>query len=117
MINQVFTNLINNAVKYSSKSNPSRVNIEGCIANNEVIYTISDNGIGIDTNYYSRVFELFTRMENVREYEGTGVGLAIVKRIIEKHAGRIWFDSNLGIGTNFHLAFKLNSLSSLDSYL
>ena len=115
MINQVFTNLINNAVKYSSKSNPSKVHIEGSVVNNEVIYTISDNGIGIDTNYYSRVFELFTRMENVSEYEGTGVGLAIVKRIIEKHKSRIWFNSTLGIGTTFHLAFKLAELAAPES--
>lgn len=106
MITQVFTNLINNAVKYSARSNPSKVEIKGMIDGNETIYSVSDNGVGIDVNYFSRVFELFKRMDNVTDYEGTGVGLAIVKRIVEKHLARIWFESKLGIGTVFYIAFK-----------
>lgn len=106
MITQVFTNLLNNAVKYSSKSNPAKVKIEGRVSNNEVIYSVSDNGVGIDVNYYNRVFELFKRMDNVQEYEGTGVGLAIVKRIVEKHSARIWFESKLEVGTIFYISFK-----------
>lgn len=106
MICQVFSNVFSNAVKYSSKSNPSIVTVQGVINNKEVIYSVSDNGVGIDINYYNRVFELFKRMDNVKDFEGTGVGLAIVKRIIEKHNGRIWFESKLGIGTTFYIAFK-----------
>jgi chemotaxis family two-component system sensor kinase Cph1 len=106
MINQVFTNLLNNAVKYSSRSNPSQVKVAGVANHDETIYTVTDNGLGIDVTYYSRVFELFKRMDNVRDYEGTGVGLAIVKRIVEKHKARIWFESELGIGTTFYIAFK-----------
>ncbi|WP_233268875.1 ATP-binding protein [Mucilaginibacter lacusdianchii] len=106
MIRQVFANLLNNAIKYSGKSNPSVVTIEGKENNNEIVYAISDNGIGIDLQYYNRIFELFKRMSNVREYEGTGVGLAIVKRIIEKHQGRIWVESELGVGTTFYVAFR-----------
>jgi len=106
MIMQVFTNLINNAVKYSSKSNPSIVEISGKVDGQETVYSISDNGVGIDVNYFSRVFELFKRMDNVQDYEGTGVGLAIVKRIIEKHQARIWFESKLGVGTIFYISFK-----------
>ena len=87
MINQVFTNLINNAVKYSSRSNPSKVKVEGIVNKEEIVYSVSDNGVGIDVNYYSRVFELFKRMDNVQDFEGTGVGLAIVKRIVEKTRG------------------------------
>lgn len=106
MICQVFTNLINNAVKYSSKSIPSVVSVKGAVFGNEIIYSITDNGVGIDINYYTRVYELFKRMDNATEFEGTGVGLAIVKRIIEKHQARIWFESELGIGTTFYMAFK-----------
>ncbi|MDN3581647.1 ATP-binding protein [Mucilaginibacter flavus] len=106
MITQVFTNLLNNAVKYSSKSQPARVKIEGKISNGEVVYSVSDNGVGIDVNYYNRVFELFKRMDNAMDYEGTGVGLAIVKRIVERHKGRIWFESKLGVGTIFYVSFK-----------
>lgn len=106
MINQVFTNLVNNAIKYSARSNPAKVKVEGIINNDEIIYSVSDNGVGIDINYYSRVFELFKRMDNVKDFEGTGVGLAIVKRIVEKHGARIWFDSKLGAGTTFYIAFS-----------
>lgn len=106
MIMQVFTNLVNNAVKYSARSNPSVVEISGRVDNQETIYSVSDNGVGIDVNYFSRVFELFKRMDNVQDYEGTGVGLAIVKRIIEKHHARIWFESKLGSGTIFYISFK-----------
>ena len=106
MIGQVFTNLLNNAIKYSSKSNPSKVKIEGVVSRNEIIYSVADNGIGIDINFYNRVFELFKRMDNVQDVEGTGVGLAIVKRIVEKHQARIWFESELNIGTVFYVAFK-----------
>lgn len=108
MISQVFTNLINNAVKYSARSNPSKVTIKGVKGANEITYSIEDNGVGIDVNYYSRVFELFKRMDNVKDFEGTGVGLAIVKRIVEKHEARIWFESTLGIGTIFYISFKIN---------
>jgi len=106
MIGQVFTNLLGNAIKYSSKSGNSVVKIEGHVSENETIYTVTDNGIGIDIKYYNRVFELFKRMDNVKDFEGTGVGLAIVKRIMEKHNGRIWFESQLGKGTIFYVSFN-----------
>jgi chemotaxis family two-component system sensor kinase Cph1 len=105
LIGQVFTNLIGNAVKYSSKSNPSRVSVSGTKKGEEIIYIISDNGIGIDDRYHNLVFELFKRMDNVKGFEGTGVGLAIVKRIVEKHGGKVWFESTLGLGSTFYLSF------------
>lgn len=108
MITQVFANILNNAIKYSSRSDPPKVKVEGKTTNSEIIYAISDNGIGIDLNYYNRIFDLFKRMDNVRNYEGTGVGLAIVKRIIDKHNARIWVESELGVGTIFYVAFKRN---------
>ncbi len=106
MISQVFTNLLSNAVKYSAKSNPSIVKVEGKEDSNQVIYSISDNGIGIDMNFGGHIFELFKRMDNVKDYEGSGVGLAIVKRIMEKHNARIWFESEPGNGTIFYLSFE-----------
>jgi chemotaxis family two-component system sensor kinase Cph1 len=106
LIKQVFTNLINNAVKYSANSKPAKVSISGVKKGKEIIYIITDNGIGIDNKYYHLVFELFKRMDNVKGFEGTGVGLAIVKRIMEKHHGKVWFESNLGLGTTFYLSFE-----------
>ncbi|RYY61527.1 MAG: GAF domain-containing protein [Chitinophagaceae bacterium] len=106
MISQVFTNLLGNAIKYSSKSNPSIVKVEGKEEGGQVVYSISDNGIGIDMNFGGHIFELFKRMDNVRDYEGSGVGLAIVKRIMEKHNAKIWYESEPGNGTIFYLSFQ-----------
>jgi len=106
MISQVFSNLLSNAIKYSSRSNPARVSVQGSVTESEVIYSISDNGIGIDIKHLPSVFDLFKRMDNVHDIEGTGVGLAIVKRIVEKHQGKVWVDSELGKGSTFYLAFQ-----------
>lgn len=106
MISQVFSNLLSNAIKYSSRSKPSRVSVQGSITDTEVIYSIADNGIGIDIKQLPMVFELFKRMDNAKDIEGTGVGLAIVKRIVEKHQGKLWVDSELGKGSTFYLAFQ-----------
>jgi two-component system, chemotaxis family, sensor kinase Cph1 len=109
MINQVFTNLINNAVKYSARKSPSIVKVSGVQNMNEIWYSVADNGVGIDFAYYSQVFDLFRRMDNAKDFEGTGVGLAIVKRIVEKHKARIWFESTLGSGTTFFIAFRCDN--------
>ncbi|KLT66818.1 ATP-binding protein [Pedobacter sp. BMA] len=106
MLAQVFTNLISNAVKYSSAAQKPRIEITATENNSEIVYAVKDNGIGIDNRYYDRVFELFKRMDNVKEIEGTGVGLAIVKRIVERHSGRVWFESKLNGGSTFYVAFK-----------
>ncbi|WP_316825187.1 ATP-binding protein [Pedobacter miscanthi] len=106
MITQVFTNLLGNAVKYSAMVDKPKIEVSGHIEDGEIIYAITDNGIGIDNRYYDRVFELFKRMDNVKDIEGTGVGLAIVKRVVEKHNGRVWFESKLNVGSTFYVAFK-----------
>lgn len=106
MITQVFSNLLGNAIKYSSRSNPQIVSVDGREEDSQVIYTITDNGVGIDMNYGGHIFELFKRMDNVKDYEGSGVGLAIVKRIMEKHNARIWYESEPGNGTIFYLSFQ-----------
>jgi light-regulated signal transduction histidine kinase (bacteriophytochrome) len=106
MITQVFSNLLGNAIKYSAKANPSKVRVAGKEENGNIIYSIADNGVGIDMEFGSHIFELFKRMENVKDYEGSGVGLAIVKRIMEKHNARIWYESESGNGTIFYLSFQ-----------
>ena len=83
-----------------------KVEVSAYIDGGETIYAVKDNGIGIDNRYYDRVFELFKRMDNVKDIEGTGVGLAIVKRVVEKHNGRVWFESKLNVGSTFFVAFK-----------
>jgi len=106
MISQIFANLLSNAVKYSMPSGKPEITIDAKEDESEIIYTIKDNGVGIDIKQLPRVFELFKRMDNVQDIEGTGVGLAIVKRIVEKHNGKIWVDSRLGEGSTFYVAFK-----------
>jgi len=107
LISQIFANLIGNALKYSLVKEHPAVHIEGVKDDEEIVYIIKDNGIGIDISHREKVFELFKRMENVKDIEGTGVGLAIVKRIVEKHNARIWFESELEVGTIFYVAFKI----------
>ena len=106
MVMQVFSNLLSNAVKYS-KNSPSPVVNVSCQNHPDVIqYSVSDNGIGIHPADLGNVFELFARSEEVKDYEGTGVGLSIVKKIIEKHDGKIWIESTVGSGSTFHVAFN-----------
>ncbi|WP_345949301.1 ATP-binding protein [Mucilaginibacter sp. PAMB04274] len=112
MIMQVFSNLIGNAVKYSGKTANPVVRVTGEQINEHTIrYAISDNGIGIKESEHQKIFELFSRSANVKEFEGTGVGLAIVKRIIEKHHGQIWVESQPGSGSVFFVEFKESSAS------
>lgn len=106
LIAQVFTNLISNGVKYSLMVEKPKIEVNAYVDGGETIYSVKDNGIGIDNRYYDRVFELFKRMDNVKEIEGTGVGLAIVKRVVERHDGRVWFESKLNAGSTFYVAFK-----------
>jgi len=106
MLIQVFTNLLTNSVKYSSGVEKPKIEISAYLQGEETIYYVKDNGIGIDNRYYDRVFELFKRMDNAKDIEGTGVGLAIVKRIVERHNGRVWFESKLNEGSTFYIAFK-----------
>lgn len=106
MVMQVFSNLIGNAVKYSKQANNPVVNINA-IDNGQVIdYAIQDNGIGIDPSEQDKIFELFTRSAEVNDFEGTGVGLSIVKKIMAKHEGKVWVDSAIDKGSTFFVQFK-----------
>jgi signal transduction histidine kinase len=102
MVMQLFNNLIGNAAKYSGSSKAAIVEIRAeMVADGFVQYMVSDNGIGLDMKYAPRIFELFQRLDNAKGISGTGVGLAIVKRIVEKHGGKIWVESVLNHGTKF----------------
>jgi len=106
MMLQVFSNLISNAVKYSQLVNPALVHIEGNNTGTDIVYTITDNGLGIAAKDLLKIFELFNRMDNVKDIQGSGVGLGIVKRIVERHKGKIWAESELGKGTTFFMTFN-----------
>jgi PAS domain S-box-containing protein len=97
-ITQVFQNLIDNAVKFKSKENP-RVHISAREQGDQWIFSVADNGIGIDAQYKDRIFVIFQRLNAREDYDGTGIGLAVCKKIVEKRDGNIWVEPNQGHGT------------------
>ncbi|MDB5272319.1 MAG: hypothetical protein JWO58_686 [Chitinophagaceae bacterium] len=107
MLGQVWQNLISNALKYSSKNELIIVTINGRTDQQTVQYSIQDNGVGFDEKYKDKLFGVFQRLHRTEEFEGTGVGLAIVNRIIQKHSGSIQVNSELGKGTTFAFSLPL----------
>jgi signal transduction histidine kinase len=97
-LTQVFHNLVSNGIKFN-KSEPPKIHVSANKAGHEWVFSVKDNGIGIDNRYIERVFAIFERLHKRSEYEGTGMGLAITKKIVERHGGRIWIESKLGSGS------------------
>ena len=104
-IRQALVNLLDNAIKFSRLSPAPSINIGGQQAPTERILWIQDNGIGFDADQKEKLFGLFERLHNAQEYEGTGVGLAIVKMVADKHGGRVWAESSPSTGSTFFIAF------------
>jgi PAS domain S-box-containing protein len=106
LIRQVWSNLINNAIKFTSKKEVRTIEINSWYEEDEVVYSIRDNGAGFDPKYVSKLFNVFQRLHSSREFDGTGVGLAIVHRIITRHGGKVWAESDLGKGATFYFSLK-----------
>jgi len=100
-LTQLFQNLIGNALKFRSASVP-RIHVSASQLEDEWQLTVRDNGIGIERQYFERIFMVFQRLHNKAEYPGTGIGLAICKKVVERHGGRIWVESQPGEGSAFH---------------
>jgi light-regulated signal transduction histidine kinase (bacteriophytochrome) len=100
-LTQLFQNLIGNALKFRGQA-PPRIHVSAVEENAEWRVAIADNGIGIEPQYFERIFMLFQRLHTMGEYPGTGIGLAICKKVVERHGGRIWVESQLGSGSTFH---------------
>src|SRR5258706_200244 len=108
LIKQVLVNLISNAFKYSVKKETPEIEIGSHSGENETQFYIKDNGVGFDMEYSNKLFGVFQRLHDPQEYQGTGVGLAIVKRIIIRHGGRVWAEGKEGEGAAFYFTLKSN---------
>ncbi|MBW7858920.1 MAG: PAS domain S-box protein [Leptonema sp. (in: Bacteria)] len=104
MMKQVFVNLLSNAFKYTAKQGIANIEVGLQEDEHETIFYVKDNGIGFDMKYAGKLFGVFQRLHGPQEYEGTGVGLSMVKRIITRHSGRVWADSQLNVGSTFYIA-------------
>jgi light-regulated signal transduction histidine kinase (bacteriophytochrome) len=102
LIKQVLLNIVANAVKYSSKRGDARVEIGGSEDLSENLYWVRDNGAGFDMRYAARLFGVFQRLHSQEDFPGTGVGLAIVHRVVSRHGGRVWAEGKPGEGACFY---------------
>lgn len=108
LIKLVWTNLISNAIKYSSTRKRSKILIESFSMDSHLVYSVRDNGVGFDMNYVDKLFGVFQRLHSSREFEGNGVGLAIVKRIVTRHNGRVWAEGEKDKGAVFYFSLPEN---------
>jgi PAS domain S-box-containing protein len=108
LLRQVWVNLVSNAVKYSSRKKPARIEIGYSDTDERPAYFVKDNGAGFDMRYAGKLFGVFQRLHRTEDYEGTGVGLAIVQRIVQRHGGDVWAEGALDQGATFHFSVQPN---------
>ena len=104
MMHQVFVNLLSNAIKFSRHREAAIIKVGGSIEGDEAVYYVKDNGAGFDMQYADKLFGVFQRLHSENEFEGTGIGLAIVKRIITRHDGRVWAEGKVNEGATIYFA-------------
>lgn len=101
-LRQLLQNLVGNAIKFRKPGQPAQVHVSAVREGGSWHFSVRDNGIGIDPQYFDRVFIIFQRLHGREEYPGTGIGLAVCKKIVERHGGRMWVESAPGHGSTFH---------------
>lgn len=104
LLRRIWANLISNAVKFSSRRERAHIAVEGRRSNGELVYSVTDDGVGFDMKYYEKLFGIFQRLHSSREFQGSGMGLAFVQRAIIKQGGRAWADGEVGRGARFCFA-------------
>jgi PAS domain S-box-containing protein len=109
MIRQVWINLISNSIKYSGRNPAAYIEIGSDIQNDMVHYYVTDNGVGFDMQYGGKLFGVFQRLHRIQDFSGTGVGLAIVKRIVNRHDGNVWAEGEIDKGATFHFTIPINN--------
>jgi light-regulated signal transduction histidine kinase (bacteriophytochrome) len=107
LVNQVWINFISNALKYSANKENPLIRIGNYFKNDEQVYFVKDNGAGFDMKYYKKLFGVFSRLHTDAEFNGTGVGLSIVKRIVERHGGKVWAEGQTGLGATFYFSLPV----------
>jgi len=114
LIRQVFANLLSNAFKYTGRAAEPKIEV-GCQRNNgELVIYVKDNGVGFDMQYAHKLFGVFQRLHRAEDFAGTGVGLAIVQRLVLRHGGRVWAYSEVGNGATFYVALRVRGASTDD---
>jgi len=107
---RLFQNLVGNALKYHHPDRVPEIAISAERQGGDWLFSVADNGIGIEPEYFDRIFQVFQRLHTREQYQGSGIGLAICKRIVERHGGRIWVDSNPGTGSVFHVTLPIHEM-------
>jgi signal transduction histidine kinase len=102
LLRQVWANLLGNAVKYSRERDPATITVDGVAQDEEIIFQVADNGAGFNMDYANKLFGVFQRLHGARQFEGTGIGLANVRRIVQRHGGRTWAEGKVGEGAKFY---------------
>jgi PAS domain S-box-containing protein len=116
MIRQVFVNLLSNAIKFSRHNATPKIHVGASVKDNETIFYVKDNGAGFDMQYADKLFGVFQRLHSVNEFEGTGIGLAIVKRIVTRHGGRVWAEGKVNEGATIYFSIPSKGESKLNLF-
>ncbi len=104
LIRQIVSNLLSNAIKFTEPKQIANISVSGKRKKDEIIYSFKDNGVGFDMRYANKLFGVFQRLHSNEEFEGTGIGLSLVRRIISKHGGKVWAESELNEGSTFYIS-------------